>query len=116
MECYAHFTCVTTHDIIHTRLRDDCCAQLRVDLNLERSTWELVHALYTDRMETEQLEEEEWDRELMITDLFVSVTPSQSSLEVILSCSPPFIVYLWCSLLTRVTKLSLMTSLPRTAL
>ena len=55
-----------------------------LDLNLERSTWQLVHALYLDRADTQVLMEgggeeemEEWDRppeeeeEDMVTELQV---------------------------------------------
>lgn len=46
-------------------------AQLTLDLNLERSTWELIHALYADRIETEQFGDD-WDEgDIMITDITV---------------------------------------------
>ena len=40
-----------------------------MELNLERSTWQLLYALYSDRVETEGQEDE------MITDLLVRVEP-----------------------------------------
>ncbi len=33
------------------------------DLNLERSTWELIHVLYSDRINADQMEQDDWDTE-----------------------------------------------------
>ncbi len=56
--------------------RTSVCAQLMVDLNLERSTWQLLHALYIDRINTQLLGEDDWEQEAMATDLTVSMANS----------------------------------------
>lgn len=44
-----------------------------VDLNLERSMWELIHVLYSDRLEAEVTRDDLWDDdEPMISDLMVN--------------------------------------------
>ena len=53
--------------------RTSVCAQLMVDLNLERSTWQLVHALYSDRINTQLMGDDDWEQESMAIDLTVSV-------------------------------------------
>ena len=52
--------------------RTNVCAQLMVDLNLERSTWQLLNALYSDRIHTQLQEQDDWEQETMATDLIVS--------------------------------------------
>ena len=37
------------------------------DLNLERSTWELISVLYSDRVKSELMTEDDWDMEPQIT-------------------------------------------------
>ena len=43
-------------------LSDVTCAQLMRDLNLERSTWELIYVLYSDRVKVETMDDD-WDME-----------------------------------------------------
>ena len=45
--------------------RSTLSPRMLMELNLERSTWQLLYALYSDRVETEGQEDE------MITDLLV---------------------------------------------
>lgn len=40
---------------------------LQVELNLERTTWQLLHALYSDRIEAEMCQ----DDDDMVTDIMV---------------------------------------------
>ena len=50
-------------------LRGSRLPQLLIEVNLERSTWQLLYALYTDRVEAES----HGDDEDMITDIMVHV-------------------------------------------
>ena len=50
--------------------RDSLWAQLMCDLNLERSTWELIHVLYSDRINSDNMDN--WDMETAIPLFTVS--------------------------------------------
>ena len=50
-----------------TNTRGSRLPQLLIEVNLERSTWQLLYALYTDRVEAESHD----DDEDMITDIMV---------------------------------------------
>ena len=50
-----------------TNVRGSRLPQLLIEVNLERSTWQLLYALYTDRVEAES----NGDDEDMITDIMV---------------------------------------------
>ncbi len=68
-------TCVSiTTATLSPTCRGDLYAQLMVDLNLERSTWELIRALYSDRVDADNMlggSDSDEDGS-MITDLMVS--------------------------------------------
>ena len=50
-----------------TNIRGSRLPQLLIEVNLERSTWQLLYALYTDRVEAES----HGNDEDMITDIMV---------------------------------------------
>lgn len=53
--------------VVIDALRGSRLPQLLIEVNLERSTWQLLYALYTDRVEAES----HGDDEDMITDIMV---------------------------------------------